>query len=368
VRQGWLNFAMGFLSQGGGITPPNTKEEKMAYQIKNWQNFQHYKDRKPLWIKLYRDVLDSIDFAALSGMAAKNLIMIWLIGSEYDGDLPDIDTLAFRLRVKVADLEKSMIELCKYGFLIETEKDPRAEKTTSKEIREKAGFGDRYVDQVTKNLIMLRDVDCVFCGSSENLEIDHIVPVSKGGDSEPENLQVLCRSCNRSKRTKSVEQVATPLAQVATQKKVQRSLEIEIEKEIEKEVEIELEKEVCSELVPSTKPNTQDFYQPQIIFPTKGTPAEWVLPMGLFHEIQHTFKNDPVLDWIKQARLWTIANPIKQKTARGMPAFLIGWVTRQNDRPAQPRNFQTNGKAKPDLQAALSAMPRGFQLPQRVQP
>jgi hypothetical protein len=90
--------------------------------------------------------------------------------------------------------------------------------------------------------------------------------------------------------------------------------------------------------------------------------------MGLFHEIQHTFKNDPVLDWIKQARLWTIANPIKQKTARGMPAFLIGWVTRQNDRPAQPRSFQTNGKPKPSLQEAMSAMPRGFQLPQRIQP
>jgi len=141
-------------------------------------------------------------------------------------------------------------------------------------------------------------------------------------------------------------------------------VEVDIEKEVDVEVEVE---QSCSELEASSKPYS-DFNEPAIIFPTKGTPAEWVLPMGLFHEIQHTFKNDPVLDWIKQARLWTIANPIKQKTARGMPAFLIGWVTRQNDRPAQPRSFQTNGKVKPDLQAALSAMPRGFQLPQRIQP
>jgi hypothetical protein len=141
-------------------------------------------------------------------------------------------------------------------------------------------------------------------------------------------------------------------------------VEVDIEKEVDVEVEVE---QSCSELEASSKPYA-DFGEPPIIFPTKGTPSEWVLPMGLFHEIQHTFKNDPVLDWIKQARLWAIANPIKQKTARGMPAFLIGWVTRQNDRPAQPRSFQTNGKAKPDLQAALSAMPRGFQLPQRIQP
>lgn len=146
----------------------------------------------------------------------------------------------------------------------------------------------------------------------------------------------------------------------------------EVEVEVEREIKVEVEKEVeveqgCSELEASSKPYG-DFGEPPVIFPTKGNPSEWVLPMGLFYEIELTFKDAPVLDWIKQARLWTIANPTKQKTARGMPSFLIGWVTRQNDRPAQPRSFQANGKPKPNLQEALAAMPRGFQLPQRIQP
>jgi ATP adenylyltransferase len=46
---------------------------------------------------------------------------------------------------------------------------------------------------------------CLLCGakpSSENdieLDIDHILPTSKGGKDEESNLQVLCSTCNRSK-------------------------------------------------------------------------------------------------------------------------------------------------------------------------
>ena len=40
---------------------------------------------------------------------------------------------------------------------------------------------------------------CVKCGSAHNLEIDHIIPISKGGKSTYDNLQTLCKRCNMNK-------------------------------------------------------------------------------------------------------------------------------------------------------------------------
>ena len=46
--------------------------------IPNWNRFQHYKDRRPTWIKLYTDVLDNPQFLGLS-MASRGLLMtIWV--------------------------------------------------------------------------------------------------------------------------------------------------------------------------------------------------------------------------------------------------------------------------------------------------
>ena len=62
-------------------------------------------------------------------------------------------------------------------------------------------FGQsRYISETTKKIVYARDAGrCQCCGSSLNLEYDHITPFSCGGSSEVSNIQLLCLSCNRSK-------------------------------------------------------------------------------------------------------------------------------------------------------------------------
>ena len=72
------------------------------YSVKGWAKFQHFKDRRPPWIKLYRDILDDVEWHELDPASAKALVMLWLIASENEGNLPSIKVLAFRLRLSEA--------------------------------------------------------------------------------------------------------------------------------------------------------------------------------------------------------------------------------------------------------------------------
>lgn len=46
---------------------------------------------------------------------------------------------------------------------------------------------------------------CAYCGSSGDLQIEHVVPISKGGEHHLGNIVPACQGCNLSKRSADVE-------------------------------------------------------------------------------------------------------------------------------------------------------------------
>jgi uncharacterized protein YozE (UPF0346 family) len=92
-------------------------EGSLLLRIKNWSSFQHYKNRKPPWNRLNRDLLDDDDFADLPDSAVRHLLMFWLIASEdptLEGNLPSTKKLAYRLRTTIPKVEKSISQLSHY--------------------------------------------------------------------------------------------------------------------------------------------------------------------------------------------------------------------------------------------------------------
>lgn len=58
------------------------------FSVKNFEKFQHYKDRSPPWIKLYNELLDDYEFGLLPDASKMHLVAIWLLASRSENKIP----------------------------------------------------------------------------------------------------------------------------------------------------------------------------------------------------------------------------------------------------------------------------------------
>jgi len=85
-------------------------------------------------------------------------------------------------------------------------KDNRArcnDHSRARTARKRSNGGSFTVDEWLA-LCAAYDFRCACCGASEQT-VDHVIPVSKGGSSNLDNIQPLCCSCNASKGTKTTD-------------------------------------------------------------------------------------------------------------------------------------------------------------------
>ncbi len=98
------------------------------YRIKNWNKFQHYKDRKPPWIKLHMSLLYDQHYLGMNPKAQLVLIHCWMAAADSWNPSKEVEPLlpaeSFQIRSRVVLRGKLYLqEIVNAGFLIPVSND-----------------------------------------------------------------------------------------------------------------------------------------------------------------------------------------------------------------------------------------------------
>jgi len=90
----------------------------LALRPHNWTKFQHYRHRRPPWIKLHRELLDDFKFHSLPVASRALAPMLWLLASEdEEGIIMGSEvTISFRLRMSREEFEEAIKPLMEQGL------------------------------------------------------------------------------------------------------------------------------------------------------------------------------------------------------------------------------------------------------------
>ena len=69
----------------------------------------------------------------------------------------------------------------------------------------------KKVPLTKRNIFRRDDYECQYCGSGDELTIDHIVPQSRGGEDSWTNLATACRRCNNTKNDQTPQEAGMRL-------------------------------------------------------------------------------------------------------------------------------------------------------------
>ena len=157
----------------------------------SFRNFRQF-ERNRREIRLPCDLLLDQRFRELPDVWKAHLLCLLLLAARMDNVLP---VSAHKLESLIGATEPVEVEGLR-PFVHYVASGQRCESDRSARVR---------VPDNVRVAVFVRDGGrCRRCRSATNLELDHLIPVSKGGSSDESNLQTLCRRCNRRKWKKLV--------------------------------------------------------------------------------------------------------------------------------------------------------------------
>ena len=157
------------------------------------------------WINAYYEILDDPKMGRLlSDHIWRRAIEFFLLAGE-GGCLPSVRDIAWRLHTTEDDVIDCMKKLNSDGLVRDT--DCGWIVSLPVHVPAKTNRPSAEVWMRIREFIFERDnYTCQYCGArGVRLECDHVIPVSRGGSSEYDNLVTACFRCNRSKGDKTLD-------------------------------------------------------------------------------------------------------------------------------------------------------------------
>lgn len=165
------------------------------------------------WFRFYNDVRSDNKLKTLSDSEFRvwvNLLCLTSAQSEDDrGTIPADDRFVLAAEVAHADealLEATLAKLERLRIVAVEEEVIHFLKWDAKQpSRENPlwlvrRMGWNRLRRKLAPLVFKRDgYRCRNCGDTEDLQVDHVIPLARGGGNEPGNLQTLCKRCNNAK-------------------------------------------------------------------------------------------------------------------------------------------------------------------------
>ncbi|CAB3784502.1 hypothetical protein [Pararobbsia alpina] len=102
-------------------------------------------------------------------------------------------------------------------------------------------------------------------------------------------------------------------------------------------------KETCAEL--ELQAQGADAPPPVVAIPLNDG-SEHGISASQVEEWSSTYPNVDVTQQLRQMRQWSIANPTKRKTRRGVMAFANSWLAKEQDKPSKPRSESASGSGE----------------------
>lgn len=172
------------------------------------------------YCRLSADILDNSRYGLLPDNLWRRLIELYILSCAIDknGELPRFDTIAWHLHITHKNtLREELDELLEHKFLAVKASAPdilivrhfdrlKIDISTDRVKRYRERKSRNGCDGFDPDAIKRRDnFQCIYCGSSEDLTIDHIYPILLGGTDDYSNLACACKKCNSGKGGRTPE-------------------------------------------------------------------------------------------------------------------------------------------------------------------